>query len=64
MLDSFKQLEMDLEGGLNNMKFYHAMSNEELSDIHKDTFDGMYEESFNYRYEYDREGKKFLIKIQ
>lgn len=46
MLESFEQLEMDLEGNLNNMKIYRAMNNKDLAALHKETFDAMYEDGY------------------
>ncbi|WP_165769066.1 hypothetical protein [Virgibacillus profundi] len=47
MLDDFKELEMDLEGSLNNMSIYLSMNDKELENTHKDMLDAKYMEEYN-----------------
>lgn len=61
MLDSFEQLEIELESNLGNMGMYYAMTDEELTNHHKEIFDGMYEEDYNYGYEYNSNGEKVYL---
>lgn len=46
MLQSFEQLELDLEGHADNMSFYESLSYDELAELHRETFDGMYKDTY------------------
>lgn len=62
MLDSFEQLEIELESSLGNMEIYHNMSDKELARVHRETFGAMYEGGYNYGYDYDSQGNKIYLK--
>lgn len=57
MLDSFKELELGLEGHLEYMDTYYKMSDKELSNEHEICFDAMYEEGFDHIYDYNSKGE-------
>lgn len=61
MLDSFEEVEMNMTGNLKNMKNYHNLSDEELAQEHQECFDAMYDDDFNYGYEYDQKGNKVCL---